>query len=98
MGRNWPKIRRRYMRLHPRCEVPVGAAGEVLDVRLVRGELDEIRLDGKPVLCGQPTEHVHHIKRKADGGTDHDDNLLAACARHHNRETAIVDCGWGGPQ
>lgn len=27
--------------------------------------------------------HVHHIVPRADGGTDEDDNLATACARHH---------------
>lgn len=27
--------------------------------------------------------HVHHIRPRSEGGTDDDDNLATACARHH---------------
>lgn len=32
-------------------------------------------------LCGARAEHVDHITRVADGGTDHAANLRATCAR-----------------
>lgn len=35
---------------------------------------------------------VHHIKQKADGGTDDDDNLASIAAECHKRET-IEDNG-----
>lgn len=39
--------------------------------------------------------HVHHLIPRDEGGTDEDDNLLTACARHHPMlealRRAIVD-------
>lgn len=27
--------------------------------------------------------HCHHIRRRSQGGTDHEDNLVTLCAAHH---------------
>jgi 5-methylcytosine-specific restriction enzyme A len=57
--------------------------------RLVRAAF--LRHHPECVVCGRPAEHVHHVRRVRDGGTHHDSNLVALCAHHHNRETAMVD-------
>lgn len=33
-------------------------------------------------ICGSPAE-VHHIITRGSGGTDHKDNLLNLCRKHH---------------
>lgn len=36
----------------------------------------------------RPAKHVDHIKNKADGGTDDDENLQAICIECHKAKTA----------
>lgn len=38
-----------------------------------------VPVDGTDRLCGAYATHVDHITRRRDGGTDHPDNLRAAC-------------------
>lgn len=54
-------------------------------------------------LCGAYAEHVDHVRRRVDGGTDDPANLRAACAPHnlgrpHLADTARprqrVSAGW----
>lgn len=35
-------------------------------------------------VCGRPTEVVHHIIERAEGGTDDPDNLVALCNSCHS--------------
>ncbi len=39
------------------------------------------------ILCGAKIKEVHHLKRKADGGTDNPDNLAALCKKCHRLVT-----------
>jgi len=36
-------------------------------------------------ICGQPAQHVHHLRARRDGGTDEWSNLVALCSPCHNR-------------
>jgi len=49
--------------------------------------------------CGRPSEVVHHIIERADGGTDDYDNLMALCrACHtaiHNKRERVYRGGYG---
>lgn len=36
---------------------------------------------------GTPATEVHHIKPKAQGGTDNPENLIAICRKCHDEET-----------
>lgn len=45
--------------------------------------------------CGRPSELVHHVVERADGGSDADENLLALCRPCHSRLHAKGRGGWG---
>ena len=50
-------------------------------------ELTIARDGGKCAKCGATESlEVHHVKHRADGGTDDDDNLITLCARCHAEE------------
>lgn len=34
-------------------------------------------------VCGNGDLHVHHIRRRSQGGTDDPSNLVTLCATHH---------------
>ena len=43
------------------------------------------RQNGKCLLCGRPIEHVHHVRPRSQGGSDHIDNLAGLCCACHQK-------------
>lgn len=41
-------------------------------------------------VCGCTCNDVHHIVKRAQGGTDHADNLIGLCRRCHNKAHGLI--------
>lgn len=55
--------------------------------RIIQRDQGECQACGR--VCGRTKEaHIDHIKAKAAGGTDHDNNLQLLCRNCHSAKTA----------
>lgn len=97
-GPAWRRKRRQFLRDHPTCELDQ-LRERVRDVHDVgrEGRL-RIWLMKQTERCLRASAEPHHLQRVRDGGTHHDDNLVALCRPHHSGVTSIEDQGLVGGQ